>query len=236
MFSDEELAKLSEPGYWDDRYGETAPGEQLHEWFRSFADLEEYLKTSLFQAYSTQSNPRILHLGSGDSTVPEDLAKHGYHNQLCVDFSAVAIKIMTQRHAEINGIEWQQMDIRQMDKIPSQSIDVAFDKATLDSMIHGSPWTPPPDVLDNTGRYMRELTRVLKPTGIFVYITYRQPHFIKPLLNCEGAKWDINIETLGGQDSSFGYYAFRCTPAGAQDADKLANLDATSAVEQGDPV
>ncbi|KAI3329725.1 S-adenosyl-L-methionine-dependent methyltransferase [Ustulina deusta] len=220
MVSDEELAKLSEPGYWDARYDGTLRGEQLHEWFRSFADLEEFFKLSLFQAYSAESNPRILHLGSGDSTVPEDLAKYGYHNQLCVDFSPVVIKMMTQRHAEINGIEWQQMDIRQMDKIPSQSVDVAFDKATLDAMIHGSPWTPPPDVVDNTGRYIRELTRVLKPTGIFIYITYRQPHFIRRLLNCEGTNWDIDVEALGGLDSSFSYHGFKCTLAGARDADK----------------
>lgn len=152
--------------------------------------------------------------------MPEDLAKRGYHNQLCVDFSAVVVKMMTQRHAEIKGIEWQQMDIRQMDKIPSQSIDVAFDKGTLDVMIHGSPWTPPPDVVDNTGRYMRELTRLLKPTGIFIYITYRQPHFIKPLLNCQGTNWDIDVETFDGRDSSFSYYAFKCSIAGTHDADK----------------
>ncbi|KAJ3580367.1 hypothetical protein NPX13_g185 [Xylaria arbuscula] len=104
-----------------------------------------------------------------------------------------------------------------MDTIHSQSIDVAFDKGTLDAMIHGSPWTPPPDVVDNTGRYMRELTRVLKPTGRLIYITYRQPRFIKPLLNCEGTKWDLTVETLGGSDSSFGYYGFVCTPTGAHD-------------------
>ncbi|GAP88464.1 putative methyltransferase type 11 [Rosellinia necatrix] len=222
MASDEALAELAEPGYWDARYDEAEPGKPLHEWFRSFADIEEFLKRSLFQVYPAESNPRILHLGSGDSTVPEDLAKCGYRNQLCVDFSAVVIKMMTQQHAEIKGIEWQQMDIRQMDKIPSQSIDVAFDKATLDAMIHGSPWTPPPDVVDNTGRYMRELTRVLKPTGIFIYITYRQPHFLRPLLNCEGTNWDIDIETLGKLDSSFSYYGFTCTLAGTRDAGKTS--------------
>ncbi|KAI1827052.1 S-adenosyl-L-methionine-dependent methyltransferase [Xylaria intraflava] len=218
MGSDGEPTKLAEPGYWDARYDATLPGEQLHEWFRSFADLEELLKLSLFHDYPAESNPRILHLGSGDSTVPQDLAKHGYQNQLCVDFSAVVIKMMTHRHADIKGIEWKQMDIRQMDEIPSQSIDVAFDKGTLDAMIHGSPWTPPPDVVDNTGRYMRELTRVLKPTGKLIYVTYRQPHFIRPLLNCEGTNWNIEVETLGGHDSSFSYYGFKCTLASAPNA------------------
>jgi hypothetical protein len=90
--------------------------------------------------------------------VPQDLAIQGYDNQLCVDFSAVVVKQMSERHANIKGIEWQQMDIRQMDEIPSESIDVAFDKGTLDAMIHGSPWSPPPDVVENTGRYMREVS------------------------------------------------------------------------------
>ncbi|KAI0423550.1 S-adenosyl-L-methionine-dependent methyltransferase [Xylaria sp. FL1042] len=214
MFSDKQLAELAEPEYWNTRYHDTESNQQLHEWFRAYADIEKFLKRSLFHAYPTESNPRVLHLGSGDSTVPEDLAKHGYHNQLCVDFSAVVVEMMTQRHANIEGIEWLQTDIRQMDQIPSKSIDVAFDKATLDAMIHGSPWTPPPDVVDNTGRYMRELTRVLKTTGTFIYITYRQPHFIKPLLNCDGTNWDINVETLGELDSSFGYYGFICTLSG----------------------
>lgn len=74
--------------------------------------------------------------------------------------------MMTRRHVDIKGIEWQQIDIRQMDEIPSQSIDVAFDKSTLDAMIHGSPWTPPPDVVDNTGRYMREVRLSPPPLGI----------------------------------------------------------------------
>ncbi|KAI0968731.1 S-adenosyl-L-methionine-dependent methyltransferase [Xylaria arbuscula] len=222
MDSDNELAELADPGYWDTRYNEIQPGKQLHEWFRSFADLEGFLKLSLFQTHPAESNPRILHLGSGDSTVPEDLSKHGYHNQLCVDFSAVIVKMMAQRHADTKGIEWQHMDIRQMDTIPSQSIDVAFDKGTLDAMIHGSPWTPPPDVKDNTSRYMRELTRVLKPTGRLIYITYRQPHFIRPLLNCEGTNWKITVEALGGNDSSFTYYGFICTIAGARNADDTA--------------
>ncbi|KAI0393020.1 S-adenosyl-L-methionine-dependent methyltransferase [Xylariaceae sp. FL0594] len=215
MSSDEELARLATPGYWDTRYNETKPGKQLHEWFRSFADIEDFLKLSLFQSHSPESNPRILHLGSGDSTVPEDLAKHGYRNQLCVDFSAVVVETMTERHADIEGIEWQQADIREMSTIPSQSIDVAFDKGTLDAMIHGSVWTPPPDVVENTGRYMRELTRVLKPSGRFIYITYRQPRFIKSLLNSEGTNWDVDVEKIGGKDSSFGYYGFTCTFASA---------------------
>lgn len=42
--------------------------------------------------------------------------------------------------------------------IPSSSVDVAFDKGTLDAMIHGSPWNPPEDVKENASKYMDEVS------------------------------------------------------------------------------
>ncbi|KAG7151068.1 hypothetical protein HYQ46_013461 [Verticillium longisporum] len=47
-----------------------------------------------------------------------------------------------------------------MDSITSGSIDVAFDKGTLDAMIHGSPWSPPQDVVDKTAAYIQEIRAV----------------------------------------------------------------------------
>ncbi len=64
---------------------------------------------------------------------------------------------MSKQESETEGINWKQADVREMDLIPSESVDIAFDKGTLDAMIHGSPWDPPDDVLDNTGRYIREV-------------------------------------------------------------------------------
>lgn len=64
---------------------------------------------------------------------------------------------MSLRHENVRGITWKQADIRHMDQISSESVDIAFDKSTLDAMIHGSPWDPPDEVLDNTGRYIREV-------------------------------------------------------------------------------
>jgi hypothetical protein len=84
------------------------------------------------------------------------LLKRGYNNQICVDFSSVVVDMMKSRHPE-EGVEWTVGDVRDMASIPAQSIDVAFDKGTLDAMIYGSPWSPPDEVMDNTGRYMKEV-------------------------------------------------------------------------------
>ena len=64
---------------------------------------------------------------------------------------------MSHKHENVGGITWKHADARCMDEIPSASVDVAFDKGTLDAMIHGSPWDPPDEVLENTGRYIREV-------------------------------------------------------------------------------
>ncbi|ERF70801.1 hypothetical protein EPUS_08988 [Endocarpon pusillum Z07020] len=214
---------LTCPEYWDERYAEVGADKQLHEWFRSFSDLEPFFARHLFQIRGPETALKILHLGSGDSTIPQDLARKGYKNQLCVDFSSVVVENMSKRHSKIAGILWQQGDVRQMDQIPSESIDVAFDKGTLDVWIHGSPWDPPDDVLDNTARYVREVFRVLKSDSMFIYITYRQPHFIKPLLNCQGVDWDIKMDVLGSSDSSFDYHGFVLTKVMPRAADSTGN-------------
>ncbi|KEF58974.1 uncharacterized protein A1O9_03817 [Exophiala aquamarina CBS 119918] len=208
METESELKRLAHCEYWDERYARAGPDEQVHEWFRSFDDLVPVFDRHVFRLREPKTAPKILHLGSGDSTIPADLSKCGYKNQLCVDFSAFVVELMSKRHEDVGGITWIHADVRQMDQIASTSIDVAFDKGTLDAMIHGSPWSPPDDVLDNTSRYIREVFRVLKSDATFIYITYRQPHFIKPILNCKGVEWDIEVDVLGGSGSSFDYHAF----------------------------
>lgn len=115
---------------------------------------------------------------------------------------------MRQRHADLAGIEWKWADVRDMpDAAPTASVDIAFDKGTLDAMIHGSPWSPPVDVRENTAKYLGEVHRALKDDGVFLYITYRQPHFMRPLLNADDL-WDMDMDVLSGGESAFDYYGF----------------------------
>ena len=40
-------------------------------------------------------------------------------------------------------------------------------------------------------------------------MTYRQPHFIKPLLSCNKTNWEITVDTLGGgSGSTLDYHGF----------------------------
>ncbi|KAF1947164.1 hypothetical protein EJ02DRAFT_440387 [Clathrospora elynae] len=203
----DEGAALGHASFWDERYSKADDSSKpTHEWFRDFASLEPFFDKHLFAARKPDSKPKILHLGSGDSTIPYDLLSKGYDNQVCLDFSSVVVDLMRSRHALKAGVEWKEGDVRDMKDIGTGSIDVTFDKGTLDAMIFGSPWSPPEEVMENSGRYMSEVQRVLREDGFFLYITYRQPHFVKPILN-RNNEWDLEMDVLGGGDS-FEYYGY----------------------------
>ncbi|KAL7926377.1 S-adenosyl-L-methionine-dependent methyltransferase [Trichoderma austrokoningii] len=199
---------LAHTDHWDSHYSNSDGEAPVHEWYRSFSELEPFFRENLFglQGFKAEDNPLILHIGSGDSAIPAELASRGYRRQLCIDFSTVVVKYMAERHSKIEGIEWRHMDVRNMVGIPDKSIDVAFDKGTLDVMMHGSSWNPPREVRENASKYLKEVYRVLKDHGVLLYVTFKQPHFVKPLLNADDM-WDIDMQVLR-DESSFDYYGF----------------------------
>jgi SAM-dependent methyltransferase len=131
-------------------------------------------------------------------------------NQLCVDFSHIVIDLMKERYIKQAGIEWQYADVRDMPVIATSSIEVGFDKGTMDAMIYGDPWNPPAIVSENTEQYLKEMARVLKDDGVFLYITFRQPHFVMPLLD-RNDLWNIQRQDISDGPGTFDYYCFILT-------------------------
>ena len=74
-------------------------------------------------------------------------------------------------------------------------------------MLHGSPWCPPDDVKQNVQNYVNEVARILKPGGRWIYFTYRQPHFMKPMLKREGV-WEVTAETVENGPGTFEYFGY----------------------------
>lgn len=52
---------------------------------------------------------------------------------------------------------------------------------------------------------------MLKPGGTFLYITYRQPHFIKPIITRDKVWPDFQIESLQAEGGMFEYFGFVMT-------------------------
>ena len=153
---------LAFASYWDNHYIGSNDSEPTHEWFKSYSRLTNFFNDHLFST-KPPPHPTVLHLGSGDSTVPIEFHNIGYKKQTCIDFSKVVSDKMAQLHAD-KEIHWVVGDVRDMKQhVPDASVDVAFDKGTLDAMISGSPWDPPDFVLENTKRYIDEVRTCWRP-------------------------------------------------------------------------
>lgn len=48
----------------------------------------------------------------------------------------------------------------------------------------------------------------MKKGGVFLYITYRQPHFIKPIVTRENIWPGFEIENLQAEKGMFEYFGF----------------------------
>ncbi|KAF2842610.1 hypothetical protein M501DRAFT_1005393 [Patellaria atrata CBS 101060] len=206
MSGSRSLHELSQPEYWNTRYSRS-DDDGTFEWFKSFKALSSFFEKRLPNPSIEGKIPRILHLGCGNSTLPIDLYNLGYKSQACVDFSEVVIKSMAECYMQNRGIEWKVADVRSMMEFANDEFDVAIDKGTLDSMLHGSLWDPPEDVRRDTGSYLDQVARVLRKEGRFLYITYQQPHFIIPLLE-RNDTWRIEVIELTKEAGSFDYFGF----------------------------
>jgi trans-aconitate methyltransferase len=76
--------------------------------------------------------PRILHLGCGNSRLSFELHDLGFTNITNVDFSSRLIEDLATDHPQM---DWLCDDIRTLDKIADNSIDVVIEKAVLESLL-----------------------------------------------------------------------------------------------------
>lgn len=182
--------------YWEDRY---ASDDAVFDWFKSFAEIESIL-TELIP----NKTSRILMLGCGNSPLSEQMYDAGYTNIVNIDYSANVIAKMKARTQDRPLMTWQEMDIRSLE-FPAESFDVAIDKGTMDALlaVKGDVWNPPSSAVKDCNQEVDEVLRVLIPGGLFIYLTFGQPHFRKQYLTREHTS--LEIRKLG---ESFHYFLY----------------------------
>jgi len=145
-------------------------------------------------------------LGCGNSRLSQEMWDDGYKNIVNVDYSSIVIQQMRRRHQSTRPeMEWHEADVRQL-PFETELFDVAIDKGTMDAMMtaKGDVWDPPPQVVDDCSREVTEALRVLrKPDGIFLYLTFGQPHFRRRYLTQPNTK--LEIRQIG---EAFHYYFY----------------------------
>ncbi|KAI8996436.1 S-adenosyl-L-methionine-dependent methyltransferase [Trametes punicea] len=185
--------------YWDQRYAQESEDSSF-DWFKSYSDIAEIIRELI-----PDKSSRILMLGCGNSTLSQDMYDDGYRNIVNTDYSGVLIEKMRHKHERSRPeMEWHEMDIRDL-RFPDDSFDVAIDKGTMDAMMTAKAdvWDPPEEVVQNCNREVDEVLRVLRKGGVFIYLTFGQPHFRRRYLERPGTT--LEIRKLG---EAFHYYLY----------------------------
>lgn len=116
-----------------------------------------------------------------------------------IDFSEICIQNMSARNAEKRPeMKWVVMDIMDL-KYDTGSFDIVLDKGTMDAIMceKGDVWSISDELAVKLDTMLSEVSRVLKPGGKYIYITFGQPHFRKPHILKDKYNWTFQQETVG---------------------------------------
>jgi EEF1A lysine methyltransferase 4 len=179
--------------YWEKRY---AADENLKEtrdpffeWLSSNHRIIVQALNDTVQSHFPNMDLNILIEGCGNSKLGENLVDLGYKHITNIDYSEAVIDTMQKYYRNlaiekyIESMTWLVQDIRKMDSLCTASYDVVIDKATLDVFFcqpNVDLWHPDSTVAQPILETLTEVQRVLKPNGLFLYVSFGQPHFRCP--------------------------------------------------------
>ncbi|XP_042507445.1 EEF1A lysine methyltransferase 4 [Macadamia integrifolia] len=176
--------------YWDDRFS----SEEHYEWLKDYSHFRHLIQEHV------KPNASVLEVGCGNSQLCEELYKDGITEITCIDISAVAVENMQKRllakgFKDMKVLEADMLDL----PFGNECFDVVIEKGTMDVLFvdSGDPWNPRPTTVTKVLAMLQGVHRVLKPSGIFISISFGQPHFRRPLFEAPEFTWSIEWETFG---------------------------------------
>ncbi|CAN0899217.1 EEF1A lysine methyltransferase 4 [Linum grandiflorum] len=126
--------------------------------------------------------------------------RDGITDLTCIDLSAVAVDNMQRRllskgYKEIKVVQADMLDL----PFGHECFDVVIEKGTMDVLFvnSGDPWKPKPETVSQVRTMLEGVHRVLKQDGIFISISFGQPHFRRPLFQSPGFTWSFEWSTFG---------------------------------------
>ena len=168
--------------YWDNRY---LQDNEPFDWYQRFSSIK-HIMMPILQRFSA---PRILVVGCGNSRLSEELYMEGYKNIMNIDYSDICIKQMQDRYTEFPEMKFMCMDCKDI-VFEEAFFDVVIDKGTLDSILCTEGAT------DNSHKALKEISRVLKPGGVYFCISYGVPAYRMHYLKWPEYDWAIDIEKV----------------------------------------
>ncbi|KAF5445920.1 hypothetical protein F2P56_031595 [Juglans regia] len=172
--------------YWDARYVQEGGS---FDWYQRYSALRPFVRKYV------PTTSRLLMVGCGNAVMSEDMVKDGYEDIINIDISSVAIEMMRKKYGNIPQLKYMQMDVRDMSFFPDESFDSVIDKGTLDSLMCGT------DAPISSAQMLGEVSRLLKPGGTYMLITYgdpsaRMPHLSRPVYNWKTVLYIIHFSII----------------------------------------
>lgn len=179
-----------DPQYWDERFSE----EEHYEWFKDYTHFRHLILQHIRQ------NSSVLEVGCGNSQLSDEMYKDGIKNITCTDLSPIAVdkvqkRLSSKGYKEIKAMVADMLDL----PFGDETFDVVIEKGTMDVLFvdSGDPWNPIPVTISKVKAMLRGIHRVLKPDGLFISISFGQPHFRRPLFEDPGFTWSMEYNTFG---------------------------------------
>lgn len=168
----------SDSSYWNNRYTHDS---KPFDWYQCYAGVSPLVRRFI------SLSSRILMVGCGNSVMSEDMVMDGYKDVVNIDISPVVIEAMQKKYLNVPQLQYMTMDVLDMSYFGDCSFDGVIDKGTLDSIMcgMGAPC--------NAETMLTEISRVLKPGGVYMLITYGDPRLRMPHLNRNVYGWSISL-------------------------------------------
>ncbi|KAA0156604.1 hypothetical protein FNF27_01255 [Cafeteria roenbergensis] len=226
--------------YWEYRFkpkAEGGGGDSDFEWLASWDDLKRIVELVI-----PDKAARVLLVGCGSSRLGRDMARAGYSRVVQTDYSLACVETMRAAHAdEFPGMVFAVADMLRLPEdlraagllggpagepaaaaadpgaAAAGLFDAVIDKAAMDAMLagKGDVWDPPTDLLEQAHAVCKGTAEALRPGGVYLQVSFAQPHFRRPYLEQE-AGWWAAPPTVHKVDRGLGYFAYEYkTPSAA---------------------
>jgi len=111
----------------------------------------------------------------------------GYEAVVNIDISPVVVEAMKAQYPDL---EYHVMDVTDLAAFDDDSFGSVIDKGTLDAILCGE------GSAENADKMCSEISRILRPGGVFCLITYGSPKTRLPYLEPEKFCWDVTKLTV----------------------------------------
>merc|ERR1711865_555560 len=166
------MAQYGQVAYWDERYKND---KEVFDWYQRYEGIKNIITRYV------EPDSRVLMVGCGNSRLSEEMYEDNISNITNIDISETCIVDMKKRCVAMENMRWHTQGVLTL-PFNEGAFEAVIDKGTMDSILCGEGSTK------NVAVMCKHISRVLKPGGTYIVVSYGQPdyrlnYFDKPEYN-----------------------------------------------------